>query len=279
MSYPIPKTETRSAAEIRSHYELEKRLAAELKNASRDERRALYARLYDELYANVPYLKTHAMEANEAYVQTQRRGLKRYVTPSTVFLELGPGNLGLSLAMAAEVKQVYAVDVSDEFTRSLGRPLPGNMRLVLSDGTSVPVPPGSVSLAYSTQLMEHLHPEDAMEQLRNIFRALGKGGRYVCITPHRLLGPHDISRYFDEEATGFHLKEYTNRELASLFREAGFRRVQTFVGLKGWLLPCPLWVSTATERVLTVLPKKIRQPIANLLPMRALLGVRLVATK
>jgi hypothetical protein len=31
--------------------------------------------------------------------------------------------------------------------------------------------------------MEHLHPEDAFEQLRNIIRALAPGGRYVCITP------------------------------------------------------------------------------------------------
>jgi predicted SAM-dependent methyltransferase len=34
----------------------------------------------------------------------------------------------------------------------------------------------SVDLAYSNQLMEHLHPDDASEQLANVYRALKPGG-------------------------------------------------------------------------------------------------------
>jgi len=279
MPYPIPKQEKRTIEELRAHYELEKRLAARLKSASRDERRTLYRELYDELYARVPHLAEHSKEINETYVATQLHGLNRYLTPQTVFLELGPGNLGLSLAVASRVSRVYAVDVSDEFTRSLDRPLPPNMELVLSDGTNVPVTPGSVTLAYSTQLMEHLHPDDAAEQLRNIHMALAPGGRYFCITPHHLNGPHDISRYFDDIATGFHLKEYSNVELADLFRRTGFTKIQTLIGLKGWLIPCPLWVSTLTERVVDALPRGLRRWSANTLLLRAFLGIRLIATK
>ena len=70
--------------------------------------------------------------------------------------------------------------------------------------------------------MEHLHPDDAVDQLKNIYNALVNGGKYICITPNRLTGPHDISKYFDNVATGFHLKEYTVTELSGLFREVGF---------------------------------------------------------
>ena len=63
--------------------------------------------------------------------------------------------------------------------------------------------------------MEHLHPDDALEQLQNIYSALVPGGIYLCITPNRLSGPQDVSRDFDMVATGFHLKEYTISELSN----------------------------------------------------------------
>jgi predicted SAM-dependent methyltransferase len=51
--------------------------------------------------------------------------------------------------------------------------------------------------------MEHLHPDDAFEQLKQIYTALTPGGLYICTTPNRLTGPHDVSKYFDETAAGF----------------------------------------------------------------------------
>lgn len=281
MSYPIPKSETRSLKELRAHYTLEKRLAKQLMSASREDRRDLYSELYDELYTKVPHLAEHSRETNESYVRDELREVRRFLTKKSVFLELGPGNLGLSIAVAKLVKKVYAVDVSDEYARSLGEALPSNLELIISDGSSVPVPPNSVDVAFSRQLMEHLHPEDAQEQLRNVYKALAPGGRYICITPHRMNGPHDISRYFDDVATGFHLKEYTSKELSELFRSVGFRRVKTLVGLRGHLLPfdCPLGIATTSEVVLRLFPKSFRHWLANTLPVRALIGVRLVGIK
>ena len=59
---------------------------------------------------------------------------------------------------------------NSEISRNQDRP--ANASLVLSDGSSVPVLPDSVDGAYSRQLMEHLHPDDAMDQLANLPRAL-----------------------------------------------------------------------------------------------------------
>ena len=169
---------------------------------------------------------------------------------------------------ARYVRQVYAVDVSDTITDGV-RP-PANFHLALSDGCSIPVPQGSVDIAYSNQLMEHLHPEDAEEQLRNIHQALAPGGQYLCITPNRLSGPHDISWLFDREATGFHLREYTVRDLRELFFQVGFSSVKVYIGGRGFYSQVPSLPILVGETMLSCLPFPIRRVVTNgRLAMRA----------
>ena len=186
--------------------------------------------------------------------------------------------MAVSREVVEHVSHVYALDVSKEFATALG-PIPNKIDLIISDGISVPVPPASIDTAYSSQLMEHLHPDDAREQLKNIFVALKPGGSYLCNTPHQFNGPHDISMYFDETATGFHLKEYTNGALARLLREAGFSRVFSLTGARGYVLPCPLIVLEALEFLLNLLPQKARKTCSRWLPIKVLLGIRLVGKK
>ena len=116
-------------------------------------------------------------------------------------------------------------------------------------------------------------------QLQNIYTALAPGGVYICITPNRLNGPHDISRYFDTEASGFHLKEYTVSELNDLFKKVGFSKTMVNIGTMGKYINMPISLSVFSEKFLMMLPHRIRQFIANHLPLRKLLGIRLVGTK
>lgn len=271
--------ENRSEDELLRHYELEKRLAARLRKAkTQAERLKLYPELYDELYSSVPYLKTNPTTTDPIQLAATEKLLKRFLGQDKVFLEIGAGNLAVSRRLAPLVKQVWSLDVSKEFALALG-PLPRKIHLIISDGISIPLGDNSVDVVYSNQLMEHLHPEDAEAQLRQILRVLKPGGRYICNTPHRFNGPHDISLYFDEEATGFHLKEYTNRELAELFRKVGFRHIYSLTGARGYVLPVPLWLVTSFESSLGVFPKRIRRSLALFLPFKVMLGVRLVAKK
>src|SRR2546425_9014273 len=140
----------------------------------------------------------------------------------TFFGEMGAGDCSFSFEGVVFKKGVCAVVVCEKITKNARPPL--NFRLILSDGCSIPLPRASVNVCYSNQLMEHLHPDDALEQLENIVKVLVPGGVYICITPNRLTGPHDISRHFDAVATGFHLREYTRTELRDLFKAAGFSR-------------------------------------------------------
>src|SRR5262249_39816477 len=149
----------------------------------------------------------------------------------------GPGDCHLAMTVARRVRHVYAVDVADEIANH-GQRL-SNFTLIISDGVRLGVPPEIVHVAYSHQLLEHLHPDDAAEQLQEISTPLAPGGVYICTPPHCFSGPHDISKFFDPEATGFHLKEYTYRELRALFRSAGFTRTSAWAGIKGRFLRLP----------------------------------------
>ncbi len=277
---PVP-SETRSPEQLHQQYLVEKELAARLKNASERERGTLYSETYDELYRRVPH---HPQLSNKVSPAEQSRRIARqlsflssWLKLDTVFLEIGAGDCALSFAVAKKVAKVYGLDVSESVTYSATKP--DNFTLILSDGTSIPLPEGEVTLAFSNQLMEHLHPEDALRQLRNIHSALAPGGSYICLTPNRLTGPHDISRYFDPVATGFHLKEYTCNELIDLFREVGFKSVHQCFRTRESLIRGSNLLTCSVERSIEKLPDALRTRVSSGKWIRGLLEIRLIATK
>lgn len=278
---PVTVTETRTREQLRQHYEVERELADRLRQATKEQRRTLYAAVYDELFQRVPLHPQHTNKSSPerlaADVAEKMQIVAPFLQPASVFLEVGPGDCEFAKTVAAKVARVLAIDVSDEITRT--RTLPDNLQLVLSDGSTIPVTPGSVDVAYSNQLMEHLHPDDAVEQLRHLHTALVAGGVYLCITPSRLTGPHDISGEFDREATGFHLKEYTVGELAALFRAVGFTKVRIIFGGRGKFMLLPVFPAVICETLLSVLPAGLRKAIALKPPFRWLFGVRLAGFK
>lgn len=273
--------DSRPADQIEQHYEVEKRLAARLMAADRAERRRLYASLYDELFRLVPHhpqlTRKQSPEQQARVVDAQLAVIRRYLGPETTYMEIGAGDCAMTFRVCPLVRQAYAVDVSETITSNAD--VPPNFRLIISDGCSIPVPPGSVDFAYSNQLMEHLHPDDAREQLENIWTALAPGGRYFCITPNRIQGPHDVSYSFDTVARGFHLKEYTVAELARLFREVGFRDVRMLVGGGGRYLEWPTWPARTCEALLGMLPRRWGHALSMRSPLRAVIRLYLVGRK
>jgi SAM-dependent methyltransferase len=284
LPYVRAEGESRSPARLREHYRVERELADRLRKAPAHARKGLYKSAYEELFRTVrdhPQLlaqsEIEVLAQRQRAVSRQLKFLGGMFTPQTTFMEIGAGDCALAVAASALARRVYAIDVAEEITRRFKRPQ--NCSLVLSDGCSVPLPDASVDLAFSDQLMEHLHPEDAEAQLREIFRCLAPGGRYVCITPNRLYGPSDISGYFDEVATGLHLREYSAGELRAILKRAGFRRLRFYAGARGLYLRVPYALVAAAEGLLEALPHRLRRRIAGWLPMRALLGVRVSAQK
>jgi glycosyltransferase involved in cell wall biosynthesis/ubiquinone/menaquinone biosynthesis C-methylase UbiE len=268
----------RTPEQLKEHYNIEIELANRLRKASREERKYLYNITYDELYRRVPHhpqvAKKASTEIRTQAVESQMRMLKHFLRSETTFLEIGAGDCSLSFEVAKFVKKVYAVDVSKEITKQYE--WPRNFELFISDGFCIPVPDNNIDVSYSNNMIEHLHPEDAFEHFRSIHEVLVPGGKYICITPNQLCGPHDISKFFDEIARGLHLKEYTISELVESFEAVGFSKVRAFLSYKGFmlspLLPCLqfIWI----ERILRRLPRQLSKRISRLL-----LGVKLIAIK
>lgn len=268
--------ETRTLERLRAHYELEVPLAQRLKNAPKAERPSTYKHVYDELFTRVHDHPQHVRkQVGTAYVDRQLRKLRPYLRHDCTFLEVGAGDCRLSFAVAERVGRVIALDVSDKVADI--RHAPPNFSFELTDGTSIALPPESVDFAYSNQLMEHLHTDDAFEQLANIYRVLKPSGIYYCATPNRVSGPHDISRYFNHEARGLHLKEYSCRELNRVFREVGFARVEFRAGGLGPALPKPPLF--AVESFLSLTPAGLRPFLCQSLVVRRLLGIHAFAHK
>lgn len=264
---------------MRYHYEVERELADRLRFADRKERAQLYASLYDELFERVPdhpqlVLKEHP-SGRARYVERRLRALRRFLDPDSVYLEIGVGDAALASAVAPYVAKVYGIDVSKEIVNNVK--VAPNVQLVLTDGVSLPVPDQSAMVAFSDQVIEHLHPDDLREHLESVRRALVPGGHYLLVTPNRLSGPHDISRAFDETPTGFHMREYTNAELQALLLKAGFSSArQGFVSFRRVKLEYPIRLVTLLEFVLTRLGVRGRW-LARTLPVRLVLGCRLIA--
>ena len=126
--------------------------------------------------------------------------------------------------------------------------------------------------------MEHLHPDDAQAQLKNVIKALRPGGVYICITPNRVSGPHDVSRGFDDVATGLHLREYSAREISDLFAAVGFRKVTFYAGGGGHYVRIPTPIALASEAAFERLPRFIRSSVPTIAAY-LIFGLNVVATR
>lgn len=270
-------------------YKLEKELAQRLLNAGRQARRQLYSQVYREYAQRLPPHRQLAQQqtpqAQYHAVALQAQLLNPFLNQDTTFLEVGSGNNALALYLAQQVGRVIAVDAVVENKDNFD--LPANFQLIEVDMPPFDLPAESVDVAYSCHFIEHLHPEDAYKHMVEMRRLLAPGGHYICVTPNRLYGPHDISRHFDKVASGLHLKEYGYQELVSLLRSAGFKRIKKLYGIGQPPTYRSILPYQVAEIVLDHLPHDIRHRILARLargrranePFRPLEQVVVVATK
>ena len=90
--------------------------------------------------------------------------VSRFLDHRSCLMEIGAGDCAFSLRAAPMIRRGIVVDVSQVIV-SAAQEMP-NIEVVISDGTSLPVEPGSVDVAEPDQPMEHLHPDDALLQLK-----------------------------------------------------------------------------------------------------------------
>lgn len=273
----MKKKELESAEQILKRYELEKSLADKLRKADKKGRPSLYSSVYNELFEKLPYLRAVEQKTNPEKwnkPSPQLKWLKPFLTSETVFMDIGAGNCKLSLEISKTVRQVYAIEASSNISHH-----PANFKLIVADACSISVPENTVNIAYSRHVIEHLHPDDTIEHLQNVYKTVAPGGIYICITPNRIFGPHDGSRNFDKIATGLHLKEYSYAELCKLLRETGFSKVRMYLKFLGIFMILPVFPMKWCEFLVSGLPYTLRILLGKLSLFKSMLNIRLIAYK
>lgn len=256
-------------------YEHEHRVRI-LKSPAGTKRRKAISHAYEGLREGIALGKFVNLEREpERKAKQKFRLLKRLLRKTDIAAEFGPGDYALAGMVAPRVRSLALIDVVD----GLNINLPKNCRVYAGNGIGIPRHVKSVDVAWSSHVVEHIHPQDVQKHFASVRNALTPGGRYLVFTQNRFTGPHDISRRFSSAAKGLHLKEYTVTEIRREFLRAGFRSVRSYAGGRGLYVRVPVCVPLALELALSALPFSVARMVASLLSFRALLGIILVGEK
>ena len=281
MDKSIPTSWGLGLPELEKIYEIEVEQADKLRHATASERKILYSSLYEEYFRKLPFHPQLTIKQNETVKQSrvdyQLRQVLPFLKGKARFMEIGAGDCSLSIAASKYCKEIVALEVSKEVAQNSR--LPENVKLILFDGFSIPFDDNTVDVAYSNQLMEHLHPDDAKEQLKSIYRVLRKGGAYICITPNRISGPHDISRFFTDKPVGFHLREYSACDLRELFMSVGFSNIIAYAILKGRKVELPFFLVKTIEQMAEGMSINSRGKFLSLRPIQIIFNAVIAAIK
>lgn len=258
----------RTIEQIKNHYEVEKRIADRIRTADREARKQLYHTVYTDLFSKVPDHPRLVRRSSEVLTERLNRNklrlLSGHLNRSDILAEFAPGDCRFAMLVAEHVHKVYGVDISDQ--RADGIAFPENFKLIVYDGYSLEqVKDASIDLAFSDQLIEHLHPEDTTCHFDLVHRILKPGGSYIFRTPHAISGPHDISRYFCDRPEGLHLKEWTFTELHTVICGVGFSHFATYWCAGPFILRVPKPHFFVLERLLAGVSRQHLRPVLRLL--------------
>ena len=145
--------------------------------------------------------------------------------PPLVIADLGAGEGTISQLMAQRAKKVIAIDNSVkmvEFGAELAKKHAiSNLEYRLGDLEDVPIPSGTVDLAFLSQALHHAtHPEKAIAEA---WRILKPGGRVEIL---------DLNRHHFEEAREMYADlwlGFTELEIEKYLKGAGFSNVETAI--------------------------------------------------
>lgn len=243
---------------------LEFEYARQLREAACEERRSLYS----EAYSRVSELMIQTLPKEvERRTAGTSPGLVRYLTKrcnvNDSILEVGCGRGYTCLKLSKYVSSIIGTDISSpalsEAADLMQKQSVGNVRFHKLNAFDIDTvfTKESLDKIISIDVLEHLHPSDAIRSLRAAHTLLKPGGQLIIVTPNRLDGPHDITKTEYPEAKaakGFHLNETTWSELLPILKQIGFRKCRSFLSHNFMGFPIsglqyPSLVNRITERV------------------------------
>lgn len=217
---------------IRAHEVLERELTDRLIASTPETRWEVFERAYTTLYSELPWLNSpETLDPPDARI----RAWRFLVPPGAKVYEIGSGRARLLRFL----RSIGAHCVATEITRERGARHAGAVDGLTwrnSDGIHLTrfEPRSSYDCVISTQVIEHMHPDDVLVHFKEARELLKPGGRYLFDTPHRSCGPSDLSQVFGLDCAHYmHLREYTWLELRGLVRAAGYSRIEAVFHVPG----------------------------------------------
>jgi 2-polyprenyl-3-methyl-5-hydroxy-6-metoxy-1,4-benzoquinol methylase len=260
------------------HFLLEKELADELRKSSAAERKVLYQKLYTKLFSTFPEIATNLDSSEGDRTEWQIKLIKHLFDKNKIFLEIGAGDCLLSKRLAPHFKKIVAYEVAS--TIPFIKDKPDNLEIRIFNGVDMSEAEKSVDIIYSNQVFEHLHVDDIAPLLSAYHSFLRDKGKLVVITPHRLTGPHDISRYFTDDAQGFHMMEYTYKDMKTVLKAGGFKNIKGYVGYSKWgYIGVNVNLLILAEKLYGVFPKSFRKKIRGNSLIFNFFGLKIIASK
>ncbi len=229
-NYNIPADAEIKEEMILRHWELEKRLTEELLTSTPENRWDVFERCYSTLYGELWWLNQF-IGTGSTILPSQRykNWIELIGQPPKKIYEIGSGKGDMITYLASYGFECKATEITRERGKNmLQNLLICNLSWGISDGVHLErfESPDSYDVVISDQVIEHLHPDDLYEHFKGVFSVLSSEGRYIFATPHRYMGPSDVSKVFKcDKPVGMHLKEYTYQELKDLLEQAGFKDI------------------------------------------------------
>lgn len=210
---------------VAKHWQVEAGFTRRLKESNEADRWEIFEECYTNLYQLCPWLNRE--EAGDAAGSEFAIFIGLLGRARTIF-EIGSGKGDLIKFLAARGFSCVASEITRERGAKFAEAGP-NLCWTNTDGVHLAEFTGRnrYDAVISSQLIEHLHPEDLSAHFRGALEILKPGGKYIFDTPHYLHGPCDLSEVFDQpEAICMHLKEYFYFELTKHLRSAGFEDIK-----------------------------------------------------
>jgi SAM-dependent methyltransferase len=203
---------------VKRHWELETALTEKLLKSGKADRWKVFSECYTKLYSELPWLNKVENQADDYSLWGS------LINPRSRIFEIGSGKAQLLKYLASLGHDCVATEITIERGAKHAPKEPG-LEWRETDGVNLArfEASGSYDVVISSNVIEHLHPDDILEHFYNVAKILKPGGRYIVDTPHVGTGPHDLSRVFDfDRPVCMHLREYTFLEMRDLLRRAGF---------------------------------------------------------
>jgi len=223
-----------TADHVRRHEALERRLTDELMSSTAETRWTVFESAYTRLFTELPWLNP-PVSADALAPDARILSWRHLVPRGAKVYEIGSGRARL----LRYLRSIGCDCVATEITRERGeRHASAGDGLTWRNSDGIHLTRFELSGEYdcviSTQVVEHMHPDDLLTHFAEARQLLKPGGRYLFDTPHRSAGPADLSMVFAlDSARYMHLREYTWIELRELLRQAGYTRIEAVVHLPG----------------------------------------------